>query len=354
MLDLIDQRWLAANDTPHQLEDYEGCTPRWCSGCGDHTILNAVLRLCRDEQLPPEKLVFVSGIGCSSRLPHYVRGYGFHSLHGRALPVAQGIKIRRPDLHIFVSTGDGDCCSIGTAHWIHAIRHNMDMTVLLHDNGIYGLTKMQMSPTSPKGLITNSSPRGVQLDPLNPLAVTLGVANVSFVAQVADWMPDLLREVLACAFHHRGLSFVRILQRCPNYLPSLFDASMKAPDSMLLLTHPTGIPLSSSLTKTCPNHTDHDPEDMNRARTLASDPALTPVGILYRNERVPSYETLRPRDFTPTPALIEQAVNREFDKFTVEPRPARTKMLTPTHSTPLDRSRNVGARRRPVPNESVP
>ncbi|MEE9271219.1 MAG: thiamine pyrophosphate-dependent enzyme, partial [Candidatus Krumholzibacteria bacterium] len=140
------------------LEDYEGGMSRWCPGCGDNGILAATQRLCRDEQLPPEKTVFVSGIGCASRFPHYMNTYGFHGLHGRALPTAEGVKIRRPDLHVFVNMGDGDCCSIGTAHWIHAIRMNMDMVVMLHDNSIYGLTKKQVSPTTPLGWKTNTTP----------------------------------------------------------------------------------------------------------------------------------------------------------------------------------------------------
>ena len=146
-------------DQHHELEDYQSGVPRWCTGCGDNAILAAVQRLCRDEDLRPEKTVFVSGIGCSSRFPHYMKTYGFHGIHGRALPVAEGIKMARPDLDVFVNTGDGDCCSIGAAHWIHAIRYNMNMTVMLHDNQIYGLTKKQASPTSPRGTKSNTTPR---------------------------------------------------------------------------------------------------------------------------------------------------------------------------------------------------
>ena len=191
------------------LEDYQGGVPRWCKGCGDNAILAALQRLCRDEGLKPEKTVFVSGIGCSSRLPHYMRTYGFHGIHGRALPIAEGIKLARPDLHVFVNTGDGDCCSIGAAHWIHAIRYNMNLTVLLHDNHIYGLTKKQASPTSPLGTKSNTTPRGSYLDAMSPLTVTLGVQNVSFVAQAVDWIPEMLFQIVTAAFHHRGLSFVR-------------------------------------------------------------------------------------------------------------------------------------------------
>src|SRR5512140_2147059 len=167
-------------DEQHELEDYQSGVPRWCTGCGDNAILAAVQRLCRDEGLPPEKTAFISGIGCSSRFPHYMKTYGLHSIHGRALPIAEGVRLARPDLHVFVSTGDGDCCSIGAAHWIHAVRYNMNMTVLLHDNRVYGLTKKQASPTSPRGLVTKTTPRGARLESLNPLVTTLGMPNVSF------------------------------------------------------------------------------------------------------------------------------------------------------------------------------
>ena len=193
--------------------------PRWCTGCGDNAILAAVQRLCRDEDLRPEKTVFVSGIGCSSRFPHYMKTYGFHGIHGRALPIAEGVKMARPDLNVFVNTGDGDCCSIGAAHWIHAIRYNMNMTVILHDNQIYGLTKKQASPTSPIGIKSNTTPRGSYLEALNPLTVTLGVQNVSFVAQAVDWIPEVLYDIITAAYHHKGFSFVRIIQRCPEWLP---------------------------------------------------------------------------------------------------------------------------------------
>ena len=319
MLGFEDEHRLMANDEYYTLEDYQSNVPRWCSGCGDHGILAALQRLCRDKQLPPEKTVFVSGIGCSSRFPHYMKTYGFHSLHGRALPVAEGIKIKRPDLNVFVNTGDGDCCSIGTAHWIHAIRYNMDMTVMMHDNQIYGLTKMQMSPTTPKGHKSNTSPRGAFLDPLNPLSTTLGVANVSFVAQTVDWIPELSYSLLQQAFEHKGLSFISILQRCPNYLPVLFDPWIQDPEKVLILHHENGLQLDPSLAKIYKNQEQHDPSDLNRARELASDREVPPVGILYRNDDVPCYEDVRKRDKSQTPDMIEQALDEEFDNFTVEP-----------------------------------
>ncbi|MFC1707225.1 thiamine pyrophosphate-dependent enzyme [Planctomycetota bacterium] len=319
MLGLATDFCVKSQDERYTLEDYQSNAPRWCTGCGDNGILTALQRLCRDNQLPPEKTVFVSGIGCSSRFPHYMKTYGFHSLHGRALPVAEGVKIRRPDLNVFVNTGDGDCCSIGTAHWIHAIRYNMDMLCLMHDNHIYGLTKMQASPTSPQGLKSNTSPRGAYIQPLNPLTTTLGVSNVSFVAQAVDWIPDLFYDIISQAFHHRGFSFVRVLQRCPNYLPKLFDPWLQDPEKTLLLTHKDGIQVSPSVSKVYPCQELHDPSNLNRAREIASVIDQAPVGILYRNDDVPCYEDVRMPSATYTPDMIKAALDKELDNFTVQP-----------------------------------
>lgn len=310
---------LRLDDEHHAIEDYQRGVSRWCTGCGDNAILAAVQRLCRDEQLPPEKTVFVSGIGCSSRFPHYMNAYGFHGAHGRALPVAEGIKMTRPDLNVFVSTGDGDCCSIGTAHWIHAIRYNMDMTVVLHDNQVYGLTKMQVSPTSPRGLKTKTTPRGSYLEPLNPLTVTLGVSNVSFVAQAVDWIPELLHDILALAFHHKGFSFVRVLQRCPEFLPDAFDPWVKDPARTLLLAHEDGIDPSPGFSKIYRNQEKHDPLNLNRAREIASVTDPIPVGVLYHNRDVPRYEKIRDTEHLYTAETTKAVLNREFDKFTIWP-----------------------------------
>ena len=133
LLPVLDQE---EDDVPYEMSDYEGARARWCPGCGDHSILTAVQKLLSAEQLAPERTMFVSGIGCSSRFPHYLKTYGFHGIHGRALPVATGIKLNRPDLEMFVVMGDGDCTSIGAGHWIHALRYNLDLVVMLLDNGI--------------------------------------------------------------------------------------------------------------------------------------------------------------------------------------------------------------------------
>ena len=306
----------------HELEDYQSGVPRWCTGCGDNAILAAVQRLCRDEQLRPEKTVFVSGIGCSSRFPHYMKTYGFHGIHGRALPVAEGVRFARPDLHVFVNTGDGDCCSIGAAHWIHALRYNMNMTVFLHDNQIYGLTKMQASPTSPIGTKSNTTPRGSYLEALQPLSVTLGVENVSFVAQTVDWIPEIMYDIVKMAFHHKGLSFVRIVQRCPEWLPKLFEPFLHDPQKILLLNHENGLEVSPSLAKVYKNQERHDPANLNRAREIASSNDPIPVGILYRNPEVPCYEETRNAGQLRTAEYVKKGLETEFDKFTVWPQDA--------------------------------
>jgi 2-oxoglutarate ferredoxin oxidoreductase subunit beta len=290
----------------YELEDYQGGVPRWCSGCGDNAILASVQRLCRDEGLRPEKTVFVSGIGCSSRFPHYMRTYGFHGIHGRALPVAEGIRMARPDLHVFVNTGDGDCCSIGAAHWIHAVRYNMRMSVFLHDNQIYGLTKKQASPTSPRGTKSNTTPRGSALEGLNPLSVTLGIQNVSFVAQAVDWMPDALHDIVRAAFHHKGLSFVRIIQRCPEWLPDQWEPFIKDPKRVLRLDNGS-----------------HDASSLARAREIASQMDPIPVGVLYRNPQVPCYEDLRASPKLRSAEMVRAGLEAELDKFTVWPEHAR-------------------------------
>jgi len=303
----------------HALEDYQGGVPRWCTGCGDNAILTAVQRLCRDEDLRPEKTVFVSGIGCSSRFPHYMKTYGFHGVHGRALPIAQGIKMARPDLNVFVNTGDGDCCSIGAGHWIHAVRYNMNMTLLLHDNNIYGLTKKQASPTSPLGTKSNTTPRGAYLDALNPLTVTLGIQNASFVAQAVDWIPDLMYDIVSAAFHHKGFSFVRILQRCPVFMPKNFDNWINDTQKSLILTHDDGIRPSAAISKIYRNQEEHDPSNIDRAREIASCNDPVPVGILYKNPAVPCYEEIRGAGAQRPAGMVQRGLEAEFDKFTVWP-----------------------------------
>jgi 2-oxoglutarate ferredoxin oxidoreductase subunit beta len=319
MFGLKTQCAIHVDDEYLSLEDYAGSVSRWCPGCGDNGILAAVQRLCRDEQLPPEKTVFVSGIGCAARFPHYMKTYGFHGLHGRALPTAQGIRIRRPDLHVFVNMGDGDCCSIGTAHWIHAIRTNMKMVVMLHDNNVYGLTKKQASPTTPRGVKTNTTPYGAYLKALNPLTTTLGVTNASFVAQVVEWIPELLYDITRQAFHHNGLAFIRILQRCPHFMQDNFSSLIADPTKTMLLTHEKGMKVSEALSKVYKTQVEHDPADLNRAREIAELDDVVPVGILYRNESIPRYNELRMPQRMPTAEQRQKMLEGAFDKYGIFP-----------------------------------
>jgi len=299
------------------LEDYEGGVARWCPGCGDHGVLTAVQRICRDEQLLPEKTVCVSGIGCSSRFPHYMATYGFHGLHGRALPVACGIKARRPDLTIWVATGDGDCCSIGAGHWIHAIRYNMDMVVMLFDNNIYGLTKKQTSPTTRVGVKTNTHPRGAWLPPLNPTEATLGFTNVSFVANTVDWNPAHLHATLHAAFRHRGLSFVHIRQRCPHFTANAFEEIVNDPSRVLLLEHDDGITMDPAVARMYPNHMTHDPKDIIGALSIARRDDVAAIGLLFQDETRPRYEAFTEYGIGTTAEEKMAALEKEFDRFAV-------------------------------------
>jgi 2-oxoglutarate ferredoxin oxidoreductase subunit beta len=284
---------LAHDDGPeYTMGDYEGAMARWCPGCGDHAVLTAVQRLLADAQLKPEETVFVSGIGCSSRFPHYINTYGFHGIHGRALPVSTGIKLHRPDLKVFVVMGDGDCTSIGAGHWIHAIRYNVDMVALLLDNNIYGLTKKQTSPTTPQGYKSNTQPRGSYLPPLNPIEATLGVTNASFVAQTAEWIPQHLFATLQAAYEHKGFAFVRILQRCPHFTADIFEHAVRHPDDLEFMVHPNGIDLPE-LTKIYKQRVVHDPSNIDAARHMAEPSERHRLGVFFRDETRPIYEETR-------------------------------------------------------------
>ncbi len=186
---------------------------RWCPGCGDYSILAQTQRIMPDLGIPRHKMVFVSGIGCSSRFPYYMDTYGFHSIHGRATAIASGLKLSRPDLSVWVVTGDGDGMSIGGNHMIHLLRRNFDIKVLLFNNQIYGLTKGQYSPTSEVGKKTKSTPMGSLDYPFNPAALALG-ASATFVARTLDRDPKHMQMILKRAAEHKGTSFVELYQNC--------------------------------------------------------------------------------------------------------------------------------------------
>jgi 2-oxoglutarate ferredoxin oxidoreductase subunit beta len=186
---------------------------RWCPGCGDYAILATIQGLLAEVGARPERTVFVSGIGCSSRFPYYMNTYGMHTIHGRAPTIATGLAIARPDLDVWVVTGDGDGLSIGGNHLLHALRRNVNLNILLFNNEIYGLTKGQYSPTSPLGSVHKSTPMGSVDRPLNPVSVALG-AEATFVGRSIDADRAHLTEVLTAAHAHRGTSFVEIYQNC--------------------------------------------------------------------------------------------------------------------------------------------
>jgi 2-oxoglutarate ferredoxin oxidoreductase subunit beta len=195
---------------------------RWCPGCGDYSILAQMKKVLPTLGVPPEKMVFISGIGCSSRFPYYMNTYGMHSIHGRAPAVATGLKVCRPDLMVWVVTGDGDGLSIGGNHLMHAIRRNLDLKIVLFNNRIYGLTKGQYSPTSPLGQVTKSTPVGSIDNPIHPLSVAIG-CEATFVARSIDVNIKHLGMVLKRAAEHRGVSFVEVYQNCNVFNDGAFE-----------------------------------------------------------------------------------------------------------------------------------
>jgi 2-oxoglutarate ferredoxin oxidoreductase subunit beta len=214
-------------DQPQKAKDFTSDQEvRWCPGCGDYVILNTIRNFLPELGLRRENMVFVSGIGCSSRFPYYLETYGLHSIHGRAPTFATGLALAREDLSVWVVTGDGDALSIGGNHLIHALRRNVNMTILLFNNRIYGLTKGQYSPTSEVGKVTKSTPMGSLDYPFNPVSLALG-AEATFVGRALDSDRKGLSEVLRAAAQHRGSALVEILQDCPIFNDGSFDVLRK-------------------------------------------------------------------------------------------------------------------------------
>ncbi|MEI6867562.1 MAG: 2-oxoacid:ferredoxin oxidoreductase subunit beta [Actinomycetes bacterium] len=219
---------------------------RWCPGCGDYSILSTMQAYLPELGIARENIVFISGIGCSSRFPYYLNTFGMHSVHGRAPAIASGLAIARPDLTVFVITGDGDALSIGGNHLIHALRRNVELKILLFNNRIYGLTKGQYSPTSEAGKITKSTPLGSLDTPFNPISLALG-AEASFVARTVDSDRKHLTETLRAATAHKGSALIEIYQNCPIFNDGAFDA-VKDSDTKeeTLLQMVDGQPIKSS------------------------------------------------------------------------------------------------------------
>jgi 2-oxoglutarate ferredoxin oxidoreductase subunit beta len=292
---------------------------RWCPGCGDYSILAQVQKIMPSLGIPKENIVIISGIGCSSRFPYYMDTYGMHSIHGRATAVASGLKASRPELSVWIVTGDGDGLSIGGNHTIHLLRRNFDVNVLLFNNQIYGLTKGQYSPTSEENKITKSTPYGSIDHPFNPAALALG-ADATFVARSMDRDPKHLQDTLLRSYHHKGASFLEIYQNCNIFNDGAFEAfTEKAtkPGNTLYLEQ--GKPLVFGLQKDKGIKLDgfrpvvvdlsqgaskddlwiHDEKDFYKAQILVrmfDDPRIEghlprPFGVFYETYR-PCYEAV--------------------------------------------------------------
>jgi len=286
---------------------------RWCPGCGDYAILAAVQGFMPELGIPRENIVFISGIGCSSRFPYYMNTYGMHSIHGRAPAIATGLSASRPDLSVWVVTGDGDALSIGGNHLIHALRRNVNLKILLFNNRIYGLTKGQYSPTSELGKITKSTPAGSADSPFNPLSLALG-AEATFVARTIDSDRKHLQSVLRAAAAHQGSAFVEIYQNCNIFNDGAFELIKDAatrddhlirleagqpitfgPDARFSVVHPEGsfgLKVQEGGTAIVHDPTVDDPAyAFALSRLSGSDLSTTPIGV-FRDVSRPSYDEI--------------------------------------------------------------
>lgn len=274
-------------DSPLTVKDLNTENPRWCAGCGDFSIIMSVKRLMVNHQMKPEDTVNVSGIGCSGRASFYINSYGVHSIHGRAIPVAMGLALTRPELNLFIHSGDGDAVSIGGGHLIHGINKNFNCVFILYDNELYALTKSQTSPMTRKGHKTNTQPTGSYLDPIYIMRLVLGIGG-SFVASTADWMPDHMGKTLDAAVNHKGFSFVHVSQRCPHFDPNNFDH--KTSNWFSFLEHENGIEPDARI-KDKTEIIKHDPSDLVSAFKYANSERVH-FGLFYHNPNKPRYDEI--------------------------------------------------------------
>jgi len=314
---------------------------RWCPGCGDYAILAAVQQFMPELGIARENTVFVSGIGCSSRFPYYMNTYGLHSIHGRAPAIATGLSASRPDLSVWVVTGDGDALSIGGNHLIHALRRNVNLKILLFNNRIYGLTKGQYSPTSELGKITKSTPAGSADSPFNPLSLALG-AEATFVARTIDSDRKHLQSVLRAAAQHEGSAFVEIYQNCNIFNDGAFEVlkdSDTRDDHLIRLeqgepitfgaqgqysvVHPAGafglsVRATAELGGETPVVHDATVDDPAYAFALSrlsgSDLGTTPIGV-FRNVARPSYDELIQKQLEDAKAQVTGTPNEMLSEL---------------------------------------
>jgi 2-oxoglutarate ferredoxin oxidoreductase subunit beta len=283
---------------------------RWCPGCGDYSILAQMKKMMPSLGVPREKIVFISGIGCSSRFPYYMNTYGMHSIHGRAPAFATGLKSVRPDLQVWVITGDGDGLSIGGNHLMHAIRRNLDINIVLFNNRIYGLTKGQYSPTSPLGKVTKSTPMGSIDNPLHPLSIAIG-CEATFVARSIDVHIKHLGDVLKRAAEHRGTAFIEVYQNCNVFNDNAWDYATERnskADNVLELEHGKPLIFGKNRDKGIRLH-GLDPEVVELGKGVSED------DLLFHDEKAlePSLayllSRLRHEDGFPEPIGVFRAVD---------------------------------------------
>ncbi len=275
--------------------------PTWCPGCGDFSVLALYFKLIEKRRLQREQFVSVSGIGCSSRFPYFVQAHGAHFIHGRALPFATGISLTRPDLHVFVFSGDGDAFSIGGNHFTHTARKNVKMTLVVMDNEVYGLTKKQTSPTSRLGYKSKTDPWGAVDQPINPLKQALA-AGATFVARTSSTNPNHLLQMMEAAMDHDGFSFIQCLSECVEFFPGAFDGANPRRGGAFNL-----VPA------------DHDVTNELAAYQLASAPFPGYFGIFFRVQR-PTKNALESRINADARARVEglapwQILARTFDRM---------------------------------------
>jgi 2-oxoglutarate ferredoxin oxidoreductase subunit beta len=262
--------------------------PIWCPGCGDFGVLNSLLKALTELKLDPAHVAIASGIGCSGRFPAFVNAYGFHGVHGRVLPLATGIKLANPELTVFAVGGDGDAFSIGAGHLPHAVRRNVDITYVVMDNEIYGLTKGQPSPTSPMGMERKASPYGTYDIPLNPIAMVLSY-GATFAARGFSSQPRDLTELIKRGVQHPGFSFIQVISPCVTF----YDTYARFKDI------------------TVPIPEEHDPADRGAAMNLAMQTEVQHLGVFYQEERASHHAGVdKVRDKAGTDLSIEDLLKR--------------------------------------------
>ncbi len=276
------------------LDDYKSDErPTWCPGCGDFGVLNAAYNALREKGLDPKDVVVVSGIGCSSRIPFFVATYGFHGVHGRTMPIALGLKVARPDLTVLVMGGDGDAFAIGGGHFIHAARRNLNVTYVIMDNSIYGLTKGQTSPTSQAGFTTKTTPHGSVDRSVSPVLLAL-TTGATFVARGFSGQPKELAELIVQGIDHKGLSVIDVYSPCPTF------------------NKVNTFKFYREMVKALPG--DHDPTDMGEAIRLARSEDPLYLGVFYQ-EDAPSFEEGLENQKSGTGAESRALMERLFDHF---------------------------------------